>query len=173
MFLDAIKHFVLKKRFENKLDQPLALQYNGQISKVAVLLNETSAPYFDQLLQSLIKNGILATDVHFLIYKSKKDRKAPLPPTFFGNWEMNWQGAWLPGHFLSWAKPNYDLLINFFEEGAPLLCLASHDTKAGLKVGLSSTDHRLNHLMIGTSIQKPETFVKELFTYLPLLKIQS
>jgi hypothetical protein len=173
MFLDAVKHFVLKKRFETKLDQPLALRYDGHIRRVAVLMDEASAPYFEQLLQSLIKNGISATDVHVLIQKTKKEPKGTLTPTFFGDWELNWQGAWLPGHFLAWAKPNYDVLLNFFEVGTPLLCLASHDTKAGLKVGLSSTDHRLSHLMIGTSIQKPETFINELFTYLPLLKIQS
>jgi hypothetical protein len=46
----------------------------------------------------------------------------------------------------------------------------TRNSKAQFKVGFSSIDKRLNHLMIKTQIINHSVFVTELFKYLKLLK---
>jgi len=45
----------------------------------------------------------------------------------------------------------------------------THKSMADLKVGVASSDKRLNHHMIDTQVEKYTVFVEELFKYLRIL----
>ena len=64
----------------------------------------------------------------------------------------------------------FDLLVSYYDIEKTPLILLTHQSKALLKVGFSSVDKRLNHLMINTMVENYKVFTHELFRYLKILK---
>ena len=63
----------------------------------------------------------------------------------------------------------FDLLISYYDVEKAILLKITHNSKAQFKVGFSSVDKRLNHLMINTNAENYKVFVHELFRYLKIL----
>ena len=64
---------------------------------------------------------------------------------------------------------NFDLLINYYDVEKAILLNITNNSNAVFKVGFSSIDKRLNHLMINTNAENYSIFVNELFRYLKIL----
>jgi hypothetical protein len=63
----------------------------------------------------------------------------------------------------------FDLLISYYDVEKAILLKITHNSRAQFKVGFSSIDKRLNHLMINTNAENYKVFVHELFRYLKIL----
>jgi len=63
----------------------------------------------------------------------------------------------------------FDLLISYYDVEKAILLTITHNSKAQFKVGFSSVDKRLNHLMINTNAENYKVFTHELFRYLKIL----
>ena len=63
----------------------------------------------------------------------------------------------------------FNLLISYYDVEKAILLKVTHDSKAQFKVGFSSIDKKLNHLMINTNAENHTVFVHELFRYLKIL----
>ena len=63
----------------------------------------------------------------------------------------------------------FNLLISYYDVEKAILLKITHDSKSLFKVGFSSIDKKLNHLMINTNAENHTVFVHELFRYLKIL----
>jgi hypothetical protein len=70
----------------------------------------------------------------------------------------------------NFISERFDLLISYYDVEKAILLNITHNSKASFKVGFSSVDKRLNHLMINTNAENHIVFVHELFRYLKILK---
>ena len=66
-------------------------------------------------------------------------------------------------------KTPFDMLVSFYDERKAPLMLVTKQSKAKFKVGFSSVDKRMFHLMIASQVEKQEEFTSELFKYLRIL----
>ena len=64
---------------------------------------------------------------------------------------------------------NFDLLISYYDVEKAILLKITSNSKAVFKIGFSSVDKRLNHLMINTNADNYQVFTHELFRYLRIL----
>ncbi|WP_415578731.1 DUF6913 domain-containing protein, partial [Flavobacterium psychrophilum] len=98
----------------------------------------------------------------------KKKNETFSQPTFSNN-DMSWKGTLSPIFVKDFINIPFDMLISYYDtEKAPLLLITNH-SKALFKVGFSTVDKRLNHLMINTNAENYKVFVHELFRYLKIL----
>lgn len=82
---------------------------------------------------------------------------------------MNWRGEFKQEFVAEFLKFPFDMLISYYDTEKKPLLLATHQSKALFKVGFSTVDKRLNHLMINTNVENYKVFVHELFRYLKIL----
>ena len=73
------------------------------------------------------------------------------------------------GHVTEFLSREYDVLINYYERETLLLKLLTLSTSARLRVGFSEVDHRLNDLILDTTLEEIEAFKLELKKYLTVL----
>ena len=89
-------------------------------------------------------------------------------PTF-GLKDFNFKGRTELQSINEFVSNEFDLLINYYDVEKPVLLLLTNNSKAKFKVGFSSVDKKLNHLMINTNAENHTVFVHELFRYLKIL----
>lgn len=82
---------------------------------------------------------------------------------------MDWKGEIVNQVIRDFINAEHDILISYYEIEKPALLVITNQSKAQFKVGFSTIDKRLNHLLISTSLDKYTVFVQELFKYLKIL----
>lgn len=169
MFVKFIKEISLKKILKNRLKNVTPSILETQIEKVGVLIDENYFFEKEKLVQEIVNNGLKKENITLLSYKSKINKnETPTNPTFSDK-EMGWKGDFVSKEVSIFMKTPFDLLISYYDmERAPLL-LITNGSKALFKVGFSTVDRRLNHLMINTNAENYKVFVHELFRYLKIL----
>ena len=169
MFIKFIKEISLKKILKNTLHNVKPSILSTSIKTVGLLIDESYFLEKEELVRELVNNGINHGDIRLLVYKNKiKKNEVFQVPTFSGK-DMNWKGSFSAGFVNEFINTDFDLLISYYDiEKTPLL-LVTHNSKALFKVGFSTVDKRLNHLMINTNAENHKVFVHELFRYLKIL----
>ena len=89
-------------------------------------------------------------------------------PTF-GTQHLNWNAQITNPIIREFSKEKFDLLISYYDVEKAFLVKITNNSRAQFKVGFSSVDKRLNHLMINTNSENHTVFVHELFRYLKIL----
>jgi hypothetical protein len=169
MFLNYIKDFSVKKILKNSLHNVKSSALSTPIQTVGLLID---ASYFSQkeaLIKELTANGIAAEDIKVIVYNDRfKKSDAPVYPVF-GAKHLNWKGDITHAQVNDFMEEQFDLLINYYDVEKAILMVVTHNSKAQFKVGFSSIDKRLNHLIINTNAENYKVFVHELFRYLKVL----
>lgn len=169
MFIKYIKELSLKKILKSTLKNVKPSAVDGCVNSVGVLIDETYFVQKNDLINELINYGFKRDDIKILIYKDKIKKNEVFPFPVFTRKDLNWKGDFSATHVIDFLKAEFDLLINYYDlEKTPLL-LATHNSRALFKVGFSSVDKRLNHLLINTNVENFKVFVHELFRYLKIL----
>ncbi len=169
MFLNHIKDFFVKKTLKNRLHNVKISANIKCIETVGLLVDESYFLQKNDLLWELVANGILEENIKIIVYRDKvKKQESYLQPTF-GAKQLNWKGNITDLAVQSFTNEKFDLLISYYDIEKAILMLITHNSKAEFKVGFSSIDKRLNHLMINTNAENYKVFTHELFRYLKIL----
>lgn len=169
MFLTDLKNFYTKKIIKNNLVNVTPLGSVTKIEKIAVLIDESHKDYSEIILSKLLEKGYTKAQISVLIFKDKIAKGQEFNRSLIGYDDITWFSKCNSEKITNFVSEEYDLLINYYDEEKSPLLLVSHLSKAKLKAGFSSIDKRINHLMIGTTIQNETSFMEELFKYLKLL----
>lgn len=169
MLLKYIKELSVKNILKSKLVNVKPSTLNHKIQTIGILIDESY--FFDKelLVKELVGFEIENKNISLLIYKDKIKKTEVFNYPNFSYQNMNWKGEISDENVKKFENSTFDLLISYYDiEKTPLL-LVTHHSKALFKVGFSSTDKRLHHLMINTTAENYQVFVHELFRYLKIL----
>jgi hypothetical protein len=169
MFIKYIKELSVKKILKSHLYNVKPTSLTSTIKTVGLLIDES---FFDdkvQLIREIVLNGIKENNIKIIVFRDKVRNNEALLDPIFSNKDLNWKGNLKPIFLKDFVNTPFDMLISYYDsEKAPLL-LTTHHSKALFKVGFSSIDKRLNHLMINTNAENYKVFTHELFRYLKIL----
>ena len=169
MFIKLIKELSLKKILKSTLKPVKPTVLSSKIKTVGVLVDESYFSQKEELVNELIKGGIARDAIKLLVYRDKVKKNETFQVSTFSNKDMDWKGDFTPKFVNEFIETPFDLLISYYDlEKAPLL-LVTHHSKALFRVGFSTVDKRLHHLMINTNAENHIVFVHELLRYLKIL----
>jgi hypothetical protein len=169
MFLNYIKRFLLKKILKKQLCNVKEESLTSPITSVGLIVDERWFFETNVLKKEIISNGIAENNIKIIAYKEVlKNKEASEIPSFGWN-DLNLKSEFTKQSINDFLAKEYDLLINYYKEEDPLLLLLSQKVKAKFKVGFSSVDKRLNHLLINIDLENYKGFTQELFRYLKIL----
>jgi len=169
MFLDFIKNLVLKNTLKKSLYNVEDESLNSPIVKVGLIVDESNFTETSALKQEIISNGISESNIKVIVFRNVVNSKMIYAELTFGLKDLNFKSKFTKQPINEFIEEEFDLLINYFEEGKPFLLLLGHRSKAKFKVGFSAVDNRLNHLLINIEQENYKGFTKELFRYLKIL----
>lgn len=168
MFIRFIKEISLKKILKSNLQivKPTTLQ--NQIQTVALIVDESYFEKKEQLILELVNLGLQKNNIKTIVFNNNA-KSSINDINVFSNKDVSWKGEFKEVFINEFILQPFDMLISYYDvEKAPLLLL-THHSKALFKVGLSTVDKRLNHLMINTKAENYQVFAHELFRYLKIL----
>lgn len=170
MFLNYIKDFYIKKKLKNSLHNVKSNILSVGIQTVGLLIDASHFSEKEAFIQELIANGIPEENIKVIVYKDRFKLNEVNSQLGFSDKNLNWNGEITNPNLNDFINEKFDLLISFYDVEKAILMLVTHNSKAAFKVGFSSIDKRLNHLMIDTNVQNYKVFTAELFRYLKLFK---
>jgi hypothetical protein len=170
MFLNSIKNYFLLKFIKNNLHNVIPIDETTTVTTVGLLLDETFFSEKESLMQDLVANGISIDTIRVVLYHDKSQKKEINPDRRYTIRFINWKGQIADQNLREFCSEKFDLLLNYYDVENALLVKLTDCSKAKFKVGFSSVDKRLNHLLIDTTIENKTVFIQELFKYLKILK---
>ncbi|MBP6180814.1 hypothetical protein [Flavobacterium sp.] len=169
MFLNYVKDFSVKKILKNSLHNVKSSSLSTSIQTVGLLIDSSYFSEKEALIDELIANGIFESNIKVIVYKDKFKKNDVDTHPVFGTKDLNWKGDITDLQVNDFVNEKFDLLINYYDVEKAILMVVTHNSKAQFKVGFSSIDKRLNHLMINTNAENYKVFIHELFRYLKIL----
>jgi hypothetical protein len=169
MFLNYIKDYFLKRMLKNSLHNVKTILSAVSIQTVGLLIDESYFVEKEALIKELMANGIVESNIKIIVYKNNSKHSASNSQITFSIKDINWKGEITNTAVTDFINTNFDLLVNYYDLERAILLNITHNSKASFKVGFSSIDKRLNHLMIQTNAENYTVFVHELFRYLKIL----
>ena len=169
MFLNYIKDYFLIKILKNNLHNVKASTSIGSIQTVGLLVDESYFFEKEALVNELIANGILESNIKIIVFRDKWKKNEVYSQLTFGSRHINWKAQIANPAVNDFINEKFDLLISYYDVEKAFLVKITHSSQAQFKVGFSSVDKRLNHLMINTNAENYTVFVHELFRYLKIL----
>ena len=170
MFLNYIKDFYVKKKLKNSLHNVKSNILSVGIQTVGLLIDASHFSEKEAFIEELTANGIPEENIKVIVYKDRFKLNEVNSQLGFSDKNLNWNGEITNPNVNDFINEKFDLLISFYDVEKAILMLITHNSKAAFKVGFSSIDKRLNHLMIDTNVQNYKVFTAELFRYLKLFK---
>ncbi len=104
-----------------------------------------------------------------MVFKNVIKKKEHFDYPTFSNKDLSWTATFEKSEVKDFMSKKFDLLINYYDVEKSALLIVSNGSKANFKVGFSSINKKLNHLMINTHAENYKVFVEELFKYLKIL----
>lgn len=169
MFIKYIKELSVKKILKRSLHNVKPNSLATPVKKIGILIDESYFIEKEQLVRELVNQGVSSDDIKLLVFRDKIKKSDVFAQPTFSSKHMGWNGEFSEAFVNDFIGTPFDMLISYYDmEKAPLL-LITHHSKALFKVGFSSVDKRLHHLMINTNAENYKVFVHELFRYLKIL----
>ena len=169
MFLNYIKDLFLKRILKNRLHNVKSSLSSATIQNIGLLIDESNFFEKEALVKELIANGISENNIKIIVYRDKLKKYEQYSQPTFGIKHLNWNGEISNPTIKDFINEQFDLLISYYDVEKTILLTITHNSKAHFKVGFSSIDKRLNHLMINTNVENYKVFAHELFRYLKIL----
>lgn len=169
MFFNYIKELLAKKIVKKSLSNVKLSSSDGLIKTVGILFDETYFYEKNDLIEELVKEGILESNIKVLVFKNKIKKTEVFDYPVFSYNNLTWNGNIDKIEVQQFINESFDLLINYYDIEKAALLVVSQSSKAKFEVGFSAVDKRLNHFMIDTSAENYKVFINELFKYLRIL----
>lgn len=169
MFYRIIKEFFLKKIVKKGLLRYKLEDSTDRIKTIGLLIDESDFSQRDLILNELKSFNLDIQEVSVLIFKDKIKAKEVISPPFFSLKDITLTGKIVKPEVQNFVDTPFDLLINFFDEPKPSLTMIAKKSKAKFKIGFSSIDKRINHLIIHSETENIKEFLTESIKYLRIL----
>lgn len=169
MFLNYIKDYFLKRILKNSLQNVKSVSSTLPIQTVGVLVDESYFHEKEALVEELVVNGFSGNNIEIIVYRDKLKKNETYSQPTFSTKHLNWKTEITNPIVNDFINEKFDLLISYYDVEKAILLNITHNSKALFKVGFSSVDKKLNHLMINTNAENYKVFVHELFRYLKIL----
>jgi hypothetical protein len=169
MFLNYLKRLFIKKLLKKSLHNVKTIAHSEAIKKVGLLIDESRFFEKENLVNQIVANGIALQDLKIIVYRDRIKKKEVFTQPTFDIATFNFNGKTTNKEINEFMNEEFDLLINYYYVEKSILLLITNNSKAKFKVGFSSVDKRLNHLMINIDILNYKGFAQELFKYLKIL----
>jgi len=169
MFLKYIKDYFLKRILKKNLQNVKSISSAVSIQTVGLLIDESYFFEKEDLVEELKTYGILEKNIKLVVYRDKLRKNESYSQPTFSIKHLNWKSEITNPEVNDFVNESFDLLISYYDVEKAILLNITHNSKALFKVGFSSVDKRLNHLMIKTNAENYTVFVHELFRYLKIL----
>jgi len=169
MFLKYIKDYFLKRILKKNLQNVKSISSAVSIQTVGLLIDESYFFEKEALVEELKAHGILEKNIKLVVYRDKLRKNESYSQPTFSIKHLNWKAEITNPEVNDFINESFDLLISYYDVEKAILLNITHNSKALFKVGFSSVDKRLNHLMIKTNAENYTVFVHELFRYLKIL----
>jgi len=169
MFLNYLKNFFTKKIVKDTLLNVKHIESDSNIKTVGIIFDESYFYEKEALVQELVKNGILESNIKILVFKDKIKKNELFDYPTFSHKDLSWTATFDKSEVKDFIAQKFDLLINYYDTEKSALLLVSNQSKASFKVGFSSIDKKLNHFMIDTNAENYQIFIEELFKSLKIL----
>lgn len=170
MFLNYIKNYFSLKILKNNLHNVKISKEIATVQTIGLLIDESYFFEKEDLVNELIANGISLNNVRIIVYRDKIKKNEVFTQPTFGIKHLNWNTQISNQEINEFINEKFDLLVSYYDVEKSFLLKVTQNSKAKFKVGFSSIDKRLNHLMINTNAENHTVFVHELFRYLKILK---
>jgi hypothetical protein len=169
MFLNFLKNIYVKRSLKSRLHNVENNGLSGSVKTIGLLIDESLFKEKEALVQELIKSGFLESNINVIVYSDKFKKNEVYSQPTFGIAHLNWRSEITNVAINSFINENFDLLISYYDVEKAILLLITNNSKAKFKIGFSSVDKRLNHLVIDSNVGNYKVFVHELFKYLKIL----
>jgi hypothetical protein len=170
MFLNLIKDYFLKRILKNSLHNIRSNASSTKVQTVGLLIDESYFFEKEALIQELVIGGILEHNIKIIVHKDKLKKKEVYSQPTFSIKNLNWKAEITNPLVVDFINEKFDLLISYYDIEKAILLKITNNSKAQFKIGFSTIDKRLNHLMINTNAENYQVFIHELLRYLRILK---
>ena len=142
-----------------------------KISSVGCIIDGEVELKPDQLDRLAEMFGIQPHQLYIMWFYKKP--KSAIQEPFFSKNDINWRGQLKSKTLEQFILHSHDVMIHFFVGSDPYLMAVAAKTKAHFRIGFSSTDSRLNDLVLDDQMVSFEVFSKNippLFTKIKTLE---
>lgn len=169
MFYRIIKEFFLKKVINKRLLQYKLEDSEDKIKTIGILIDESESLKRESVLTELKQYDFDLEQIKVLVFKNKIKAKEVLPEPFYSTKDITLSGNITKPEVLQFIEIPFDLLINFYDEPKASLNMIAKKSKAKFKIGFSTIDKRINHLIIHSEVDNIKEFTTEVIKYLRIL----
>lgn len=169
MFYRILKEFFLKKVVSKGLLGYKLEDSEDKIKTIGILVDESESFNREAILKELKSYNLDLETIDVLVFKEKIKAKEVIEEPFYTLKDLSLSGKINKVEVQKFIDANFDLLINFYEEPKASLNVIAKKSKAKFKVGLSTIDKRINHLIIDSDLENVKVFTSELIKYLRIL----
>ncbi|WP_317045989.1 DUF6913 domain-containing protein [Flavobacterium laiguense] len=160
---------MIKKTLKSSIRNVKVDNTKNPIKTVGLFVDESCFLNTDDLIKEIVSNGIAESNIKVIAYRDVLKKNEVYSCPTFGLKDFNFKGTIELQLINGFISDEFDLLINYYDVEKPVLLLLTNNSKAKFKVGFSSIDKRLNHLMINSNVENYIVFTHELFRYLKIL----
>ncbi|BCY29503.1 DUF6913 domain-containing protein [Flavobacterium okayamense] len=169
MFYRILKEFFLKKVVSKGLLGYKLEDSEEKIKTIGILVDESEILNRDTILRELKSYNLEVEAIEVLVFKEKIKNKEVIQEPFYTLKDLSLSGKINKLEVQKFIEADFDLLINFYEEPKASLNVIAKKSKAKFKVGFSTIDKRINHLIIDCDLENVKVFTSELVKYLRIL----
>ncbi len=169
MFLNFWKNLFTKKIVKNSLSNVSCPEGAAKVQKIGILVDESAFHEIPKLTQALVEEGILQNNIRLLVYKNSIGKKEISEYPAFCDADLSWTATFSKSEVKDFISEKFDLLINYYDNPKSALLVVSNQSKAIFKSGFTSSEKKINHFMVDTTVENYTIFVQELFKYLKIL----
>nr|WP_299388782.1 hypothetical protein [Allomuricauda sp.] len=174
MFLKGLQDkFKVKsglKYLQDAMQKPAAELNRGRgISSIGCIVDVDKFSNAEVFYELIDEYELRPNAIKIIGYKREYDKNSPYAIQIFSDKDLGWKGDIENGYVLEFLGREYDMLLNYYQEDNLMMKLLSVKTQARLKVGFGTLDHKINDLILNTSLNDFDLFKSELKKYLKVL----
>lgn len=139
------------------------------VVRIGLIVDMSNFTQTEALKQEIESHGISVENIKIIGYRDVKKKSEVNAVATFGLQDINFKSEFTKEELNEFVDEEFDLLISYYDYEKSFLLFLTHRSKAKFKVGFSSVDTRLNHLLINIDQENFKGFVNELFRYLKIL----
>ncbi len=172
MILKGLKRNAIKKSIDTHLKRrDSSSQDISTLTTLAILVDASYSINIQSIIKLANELGVARENLKIIGYKEDKDIEDDKDVIFYNDKSFAVNGSIKNGVLQDFIRKDYDVLINFYEEGKLELNYVAIASKAKLKIGFAEVDNRINDLIIGDTTNDTNLFISELKKYLKILQI--
>ncbi len=172
MILKGLKRNAIKKNIESHIEKRNSSSPSiSSLNTLAILIDATEPVNIVALVKLANELGVKSENLKVIGYKEDKDIIDEKGASYYNDKSFGMNGLIKNQMLQDFIRKDFDVLISFYTEDKIELQYVAAASKAKLKVGFAEVDHRINDLIIGSTMNNANLFIVELKKYLKILQV--